>query len=69
MIEYTYKGKEDAKTAAHLKAGETCWVMGIGNSMTPILKSKQPVIVEPVTEETELEKRDIVLAKVKGHYY
>ena len=53
----------------HLKAVETCWVMGIGNSMTPILKSKQPVIVEPVAEETELEKRDIVLAKVKGHYY
>ena len=69
MIEYTYKGKEDAQTAAHLKAGETCWVLGIGNSMTPILKSKQPVIVKPVTNEMELKKRDIVLAKVKGHYY
>lgn len=67
--QYTYKGKEDAQTAAHLKAGETCWVMGIGNSMTPILKSKQPVIIKPVTDEMELKKRDIVLSKVHGHYY
>jgi hypothetical protein len=26
-------------------------------------------ICEPVTEETELKKKDIVLCKVKGHYY
>ena len=69
MINYTYKGKEDRSTVARLKAGETCWVLGVGNSMTPVLKSKQPVIVEPVTDLTELKKKDIVLAKVKGHYY
>lgn len=69
MIEYTYKGKEDRATAERLQAGETCWVLGIGNSMTPVLKSHQPVIVEPVTDETELKKKDIVLAKAKGHYY
>ena len=69
MIDYTYKGKEDRATAEHLQAGETCWVLGIGNSMTPILMSRQAVIVAPVTAETELRKRDIVLAKVKGHYY
>ena len=37
--------------------------------MTPILKSKQDVICIPVTETTILQKRDIVLAKVKGHWY
>lgn len=68
-MNYTYSGLENRQTAEHLMSGETCYVVGIGNSMTPILKSKQPVIVVPVTDETELKKRDIVLAKVKGHYY
>lgn len=37
--------------------------------MTPILKSGQPVICKPVTEDTELKKNDIVLCKVKSNYY
>ena len=69
MIEYTYKGKEDRATAEKLKQGETCWVLGIGNSMTPVLKNKQAVICAPVTQETVLKKKDIVLAKARGHYY
>ena len=68
-MEYTYSGKEDRATAEHLQAGETCKVTGYGNSMTPILASGQSVIVEPVTKDTVLEKRDIVLCKVKGHHY
>ena len=68
-IEYTFEGKEDHIAAEHLKAGETCKITGFGQSMTPILKSGQPVIVFPVTEETELNKNDIVFCKVKGHYY
>lgn len=67
MIEYTYKGKEDRATAEKLKSGETCWVMGIGNSMTPVLK--KPSTCAPVTDETIIEKKDIVLAKARGHYY
>lgn len=35
-----YKGFENAETAKHLREGEICYVVGIGNSMTPILKSK-----------------------------
>jgi hypothetical protein len=66
---YSYSGFENAETAKHLRAGEICKVTGIGNSMTPILKSRQPVICIPVTEETELKKRDIVLCKVNGHFY
>ncbi|WP_099221762.1 phage repressor protein [Listeria costaricensis] len=40
-----------------------------GNSMLPILKSNQPVSLEPVTDSTELAVRDIVFCKVKGNYY
>ena len=43
--------------------------VGFGQSMTPILKSGQPVICKPVTEDTELKKNDIVLCKVKSNYY
>ncbi len=64
-----FKGKEDVITAQHLRAGETCIVVGYGQSMTPILKSGQAVICEPVTETTFLSKNDIVLVKVGGHFY
>ena len=69
MIEYSYEGKGNAITADHLKQGEICKVVGFGQSMTPILKSGQPVICKPVTKDTELKKGDIVLCKVKGCYY
>jgi hypothetical protein len=69
MTDYTYSGFENSITAEHLKNGEICKVTGIGNSMTPILKSRQAVICSPVTDDTILEKRDIVLCYVRGHYY
>ena len=68
-MEYQFEGKENRITAEHLKAGETCKVVGFGQSMAPILKSGQPVICVPVTESTNLNKNDIVLCKVKGKYY
>jgi len=64
-----FKGKEDRITAEHLQSGETCIVTGYGNSMTPKLKSGESVIMEPVNENTELKKGDIVLCKVNGNYY
>ena len=69
MRDYTFSGYENMTTASHLIAGETCKVIGIGNSMTPILKSRQAVICEPVTDETILSKKDIVLCKVNGRCY
>jgi len=66
---WQYSGLENKISAEHLKNGEICRLVGIGNSMTPILKSRQPVLVEPITNETELSKKDIVFCKVKGHYY
>lgn len=68
-MNYSYEGKENSITAEHLKNGETCKIIGFGQSMTPILKSGQSVICKPVTEETDLKKNDIVLCKVKGKYY
>jgi SOS-response transcriptional repressor LexA len=64
-----YKGNENMITAQKLKDGETCIIQGFGQSMTPILKSGQPVMVAPVTEETPLDKGDIVFCKVNGHFY
>jgi hypothetical protein len=37
--------------------------------MTPIIKSGQAALVEPVTDKTELKKGDIVFCKVNGYYY
>lgn len=69
IMNYDFEGKENAITAEHLKNGEICKVVGYGQSMTPILKSGQPVICKPVTKDTPLKKNDIVLCKVKGNYY
>lgn len=68
-MEYSFTGKENAITAEHLLNGETCKVIGFGQSMTPILKSGQPVIVSPLKTDIVLEKNDIVLCKVNGHFY
>lgn len=64
-----FYGKENAITAQKLREGRSCLVTGYGQSMTPILQSGDSVICEPVTEETQLLKGDIVLCKVGGHYY
>lgn len=68
-MEYDFSGFENAESARQLRQGLTGKITGIGNSMTPYLKSRQAVICIPVTEETELKKRDIVLSKANGHFY
>ena len=69
MAEEYWSGKENLASAEHLMNGETIIIVGFGQSMTPILKSGQPVLVEPVTEETVLNRNDVVFCKVKGHFY
>ena len=64
-----YMGGENQTTIQKLLAGETVIIKGKGNSMTPKLKSGEAVIVEPITPDTIIRKRDIVLCKVKGHIY
>lgn len=51
-----------------LLSGETITSKEAGNSMLPILKSKQPVVLEP-TDWTKVKDGDIVYCKVKGNYY
>jgi hypothetical protein len=51
-----------------LLAGETIISKEPGNSMTPILKSRQPVKLAPI-KWTDCKKGDIVYCKVKGHFY
>ena len=51
-----------------LLAGETIISKEPGNSMTPILQSKQPVELTPTTWEN-VEVGDIVYCKVRGNFY
>ena len=56
-----------AQLAERLRAGETVEYRPTGNSMTPIIKSRQLVTISPVDAAT-LRKGDVVLAKVGGRY-
>lgn len=61
----------NAKTLANiarLRAGETIENREGGNSMVPLIYSKQPVTIEPV-DATKLERGDIVYVKVQGRVY
>lgn len=69
MRSYDFCGKENCESAEKLKQGLVGKIQGFGQSMVPILKSGQCVICEPIKEETKLNKKDIVLCKVKGRYY
>lgn len=54
---------------ARLNAGEIIeGYTEAGNSMLPLIASKQPVTLAPVDVD-KLEEGDIVLCKVKGKYY
>jgi phage repressor protein C with HTH and peptisase S24 domain len=64
MTIYTERGSVEP-----LLRGETVEVRGIGNSMTPILKSGEISTVEPLKSTDQLNKGDIVIAKVKGRVY
>jgi len=48
--------------------GETIISKEPGNSMMPLIKSKQPVKIEPITWQ-EVKPGDIVYCKVKGNLY
>lgn len=48
--------------------GETIVSKERGNSMLPLIKSKQPVVIEPTTWD-KVDVGDIVYCKVRGNYY
>ena len=51
-----------------LQEGKTIVSREPGNSMTPILKSRQPVRIAPATWD-QVDVGDIVYCKVGGYYY
>lgn len=51
-----------------LQNGETFTTNETGNSMVPLIKSKQDHILKPATWE-EVEVNDIVYCKVRGNFY
>lgn len=51
-----------------LAAGEPVSLRPTGNSMTPIIRSRQQITISPV-DPAEVGKGDIVLAKVAGRHY
>ena len=52
-----------------LEKGEYIISREPGNSMTPILMSREPVILEPVKDWSGFEKDDIAYVKIHGKYY
>jgi hypothetical protein len=60
--------KRQLNKAQRLQAGETFVSREPGNSMTPIIKSRQPVKLSPCKWE-DCKKGDIVYCKVNGRYY
>jgi len=56
------------KKIERLLNGETIVSKEPGNSMLPIIKSKQPVRIKPATWE-DVEVGDVVYCKVRGNVY
>lgn len=52
-----------------LEKGECIISREPGNSMTPILKSREPVILEPENDWNKFKEKDIAYIKIHGHYY
>ena len=53
----------------NLQDGQTISIRPRGNSMQPRIESGQLVTLEPITDETPIEKGDIVLCKVSGKHF
>lgn len=57
-----------AGVIAKLRAGETVENREGGNSMTPLIRHRQPVTIEPC-DPAKLERGDVVYVKVHGTVY
>src|SRR6478736_3178452 len=52
-----------------LQRGETVYVKGYGNSMTPLLQSGTTIVMRPRAQEEIPKKGDVVIARVNGRIY
>lgn len=64
MNKYTERSAVNA-----LQRGETCIVVGWGDSMTPRIRSGEAIVMAPVKSLKKLRKGEVVLAKVNGRIY
>lgn len=60
-----------SETAAFepLRRGETVSVRGHGNSMAPLIRNGETVVVAPLAADARLRKGEVVLARVRGQVY
>lgn len=64
-----YRGKENAETANWLEKNVMpCIIICYGRSLSPFIKSAQPVVVEPITEQSVIGKDDIIFCRLKSDY-
>lgn len=56
------------KIIERLQSGQRVQLNPSGNSMTPIIKSKQSIVLSPVDPD-DVAVGDIVLARVNGRHY
>ena len=59
-------GRSPSRSISELKAGRPVVHVGHGGSMVPRLISGDRVLLAPITEDTVIERGDIVLCTVKG---
>ena len=59
---------QNVRIASQLQAGEVVKTRLSGNSMTPIIQSRQLVTIEPCTID-DVQTGDVVFCKVKGKYF
>lgn len=52
-----------------LESGETIVTSEKGNSMTPLIKSGQKHVLEPVKDIKDIKPGDIVYCRVRGSFY
>ncbi|MDE5740811.1 MAG: hypothetical protein K2H90_00010 [Oscillospiraceae bacterium] len=64
-----YRGNENAKTAHWLSEHKhPCIILVYGKSLSPVIKSAQPVVVEPIDDNCVIGKDDIVFCRVQKRY-
>lgn len=63
-----YRGNENAKTARWLSEHKRpCIIIVYGKSLSPVIKSAQPVVVEPINDNHVIGRDDILFCRVNKH--
>lgn len=64
-----YRGNETAETARWLSEHkQPCIIIFYGESLSPVIKSAQPVVVEPINDGVVIGSGDIIFCRLKKSY-